>query len=175
MKKIGLVFKETSEKEIKDNLKGSQGFFVVKYAGLSSPDISGLREALKSARARLFVVKNTVARRAFKDSGLEGLMKSIEGPCGIVFLKDEPVACSKAIYDFSKGHEALKLEGGFLKDKPLQAGDIEAMAKLPPKEVLRAQVVMTLNSPIQGFALVLNQLLAKFVICLDQIRQKKTK
>jgi large subunit ribosomal protein L10 len=173
MKKIGLIFKEVSEKRIKDSLKESSALFIVKYSGVKSPDMSSLRQSLKTTGARMFVVKNSVARRAFKSSGIDSLIKSVEGNCGLIFTKDEPVAPSKVLCDFSKDHEALKLEGGLVADKIIEKKDIESMAKLPSKQVLRAQVVMALNSPISGLVITLNQVLSKFVICLDQIREKK--
>lgn len=173
MKKIGLIFKESSESRIKETLKDSGGVFIIKYSGVSSPDLCSLRQTLKGSRASLFVVKNSVARRALKDSSLEPLIKNIDGPCGLVFIKDEPVAASQALCNFTKEHEQLKLEGGALKDKIIEKKDIEHMSKLPSKEILRAQVVGALNSPISGLVITLNQVLAKFVICLDQIRQKK--
>ncbi|MDD3087378.1 MAG: 50S ribosomal protein L10 [Candidatus Omnitrophica bacterium] len=173
MKKIGLVFKEVSESRIKTTLKDSDAVFIIKYSGVASPDLCSLRQTLKGSKASLFVVKNSVARRALKDSGLEVLVKNIEGPCGMVFIKDEPVAISKSLFEFVKEHEQLKIEGGSLKDKVLEKSDIEAMSKLASKEVLRAQVVMTLNSPISGIVITLNQILAKFVYCIDQIKQKK--
>ena len=173
MKKLGLIFKEVSENRIKDTLKKSGAFFVVQYSGVASPDLSTLRQALKNSEARLFVVKNSIARRALKSSGLESIIKSIEGPCGLIFIKDEPVGASKVLCNFVKDHEKLKLEGGYLQDKVLEKKDIEDMSKLPSKEILRGQVVMALNSPIAGIVTTLNQLLVKFVICLDQIREKK--
>jgi large subunit ribosomal protein L10 len=174
MKKIGLVVKEVSQEKIQSSIKTSESFFIVKYSGLSSPDITALRQSLKNSHADLFVVKNTVARRALKGAGLDSIIKSIEGPCGFIFTNKEPVATSKILYDFSKGHEKLKLEAGFLEDKILTENDIKALAKLPSREVLRAQVVGALNAPISGLVVVLSQALKKFVICLDQIRQKKT-
>jgi large subunit ribosomal protein L10 len=174
MKKIGLLFKETSGNRIRNTLRDSNAVFIVKYSGLSAPDLSLLRKSLKSSNASLFVVKNSIARLAFKDAGLEAVLKSIEGPCGLVFAKEEPVGTSKVLCNFLKGHEQLKLEGGFLKDKVIEKKDIESMARLPSREVLRAQVVMTLNSPISGLVITLNQILAKFVYCIEQIKQKKT-
>ena len=174
MKKLGLIFKETSEKGIKENLKKTGSVFIVKYSGLSSPDITALRQALKDSHARLFVVKNTVARRALKSSGLEGAIKSIEGPCGLVFVNEEPAMVSKALYNFAKDHEKLKLEAGFIEDMVLAKSDIEAMAKIPSKEVLRAQVVGGLAAPITKLVMVLNGNIKKLVYCLDQISKKKT-
>lgn len=175
MKKLGLLFKETSENRIKDTLKISNAVFIVRYSGVSSPDLSSLRLSLRGSKAELFVVKNSVARRALKSAGLESIVKGIEGPCGLVFVKDEPVAVSKVLCNFSKDHEALKLEGGSMQEKVLEIKDIEAMSKLPSREILLAMVVGALNAPISGLVITLNQVLAKFVICLDQIKQKKEK
>jgi len=135
--------------------------------------LSTLRQNLKDSNATLFVVKNSIACRALASIGREALVKMIEGPCGMVFVKDEPVAISKVLCKFSKEHQQLKLEGGLLNDKLLEVKDIESMSKLPSKQGLRAQVVMTLNAPISGLIFSLNQVLAKLVYCLEAIRQKK--
>lgn len=173
MKKIGLIVKEASEHRIKNSLKSSSAFFIIKYSGLSSPDLTLLRQSLKGAGANMFVAKNNVARRAFKASSLTSFIQAIEGPCGLIFVKEEPVAVTKILSNFSRDHEHLKLEAGYLEDKVLDRKDIEALAKLPPKEALRAQVVGILNAPVVSFVMVLNQVLKKFVYCLDQIKQKK--
>ncbi len=174
MKKLGLLFKEASESRIKQTLKDSAAFFIIGYSGVASPDLCSLRQALKSSSASLFVVKNSVARRALKESGFDNMLKNIEGPCGFVFMKDEPVAVSQALCNFVKEHEHLKLAGGSFKDRIIEKADIEAMSKLPSKETLRAMAVVALNSPISGLVITLNQVLAKFVYCIDQIKQKKT-
>ncbi|MDD5652978.1 MAG: 50S ribosomal protein L10 [Candidatus Omnitrophica bacterium] len=175
MKKIGLIVKEVSEARLKNSLKGSNSFFVVKYSGLSSPDITALRLSLKGSQADFFVVKNAVARRALKNAGMENAVKYIDGPCGIIFAKDEPVDVSKVLYNFLKDHEKFQLGGGFLKDQILEKKDIEALAKLPSKQALRQQLVVALNAPISKFVRALNGTLSKFVICLDQIKEKKSK
>jgi large subunit ribosomal protein L10 len=173
MKKISLIVKEASENRIKKSRTQASAFFLVRYTGLSSPDLTSLRQSLKTAKAELFVAKNSVARRALKDTGVDSIIKAIEGPCGLVFVKDEPIDATKVLCNFSKDHEKLQLAGGCLDDKILEKKDIEAIARLPGKDVLRAQVVMTLNSPISKFVMVLSGTLKKLVICLDQIKQKK--
>jgi ribosomal protein L10 len=77
MKKIGQLVKETSGSRIKDSFKASQGLIIVKYLGVSSPDMSNLRKTLKGSGADLLVVKNSIARRTMKVLGLEGLIQSI--------------------------------------------------------------------------------------------------
>lgn len=173
-KKLGLLIKEISESRIKSSLKQSNAVFIIKYSGLSSPSISTLRKNLRVANATLLVVKNSVARRALKESGLDVLIPTVEGPCGLVFAKEEPVGVSKVLFNFTKENENLKLDGGFLQDKLLEKKDIETLAKLPSQHALRTQVVVVLNSPISGLVIALNQILSKIVYCLDQIKQKKT-
>lgn len=173
MKKLGLVFKEVSSNRIKKALEGSESFIVIKYSGLSSPDLSSLRQALKSENASCFVVRNKVAQRTLKEKSLDSLIKLIDGPCGLVFIKDEPVNVSRLLCNFAKDHANLLLGGGYLKDKVLGKKDIESLAKLPGKDALRAQVVMALNAPIVKLAMVLNGNLRKLVSCLDQIKNKK--
>ena len=175
MKKIGQVVKEASESRIKDSFKVSKGLIIVKYSGVSSPDMSTLRKTLRGSGADLFVVKNSIARRAMKELGIEGLIPSIQTPCGMIFFKDEPVDTSRILCAFRKEHEKLVLEGGLLQDKLLTLKDIEVMSTLPSKDVLRGKVVVALNSPIAKFVIVLNGTLKKFVVCLDQIRQSKSK
>ena len=174
MKKLGSLFRETLEDNIKKELKASDSVFIIKYSKLSSPDLTSLRQSLRGSNANLFVAKNSITRRALKEMKLEELIKFIDGPCGLVFVKGEPVDTSRALYTFYRDHENLKLEGGFLKDRLVEKKDIEAMAKLPSKEVLRGQVVMALNSPITGLVYVLKQSLTEFIYCIDQIKNKKT-
>ncbi|MFC1805264.1 50S ribosomal protein L10 [Candidatus Omnitrophota bacterium] len=129
--KLGLLFKETSGKLIKESVKESESVFIVKYPKLASPDLSSLRQSLKGTNARLMVVQNSVARRALKGSEMEDIVKFIEGPCGMVFAKEEPVETCRVLSDFSKKHEELKLECGFFNGAVLEKKDIDILASLP--------------------------------------------
>jgi len=172
MEKLSLVFKETLENRIKKYFKESDSIFIIRYSRLSSPELTTLRQSLRGSKATLFITKNSVVRRGLKSLGLEDLIKSIEGPCGLVFAREDPVVTSRALYDFSKQHEQLKLEAGFLEDKILGKKDIESLACLPRKEVLRYQAVVVLKSPISGLVMVLKGNLRRLVYCLEQIKSK---
>lgn len=174
MKKIGLLIKEAAQSRIKNTLKESHAVLIMKYSGVSGPDLSTLRKNLKASNATLFVVKNSVAKRALRDSGMELLINSIEDPCGLVFVKEEPIAASRVLCNFLKEREKSELVGGLLKERLLNRQDIESIARLPSIEVLRLEVVMALNSPIAGLVMSLSQILAKFVYCLEQIATAKT-
>lgn len=175
MQKLGLVVKNYTANRIKESFKESSALLVIAYSGLSSPDLSTLRLSLNGNNSELLVVRNNVARRALKDAGLEEMNKYIEGPCGLVFVKGEPVAASKLVCDFIKDHEPLKIVGGYIDSKVFEKKDIEILAKLPGKDVLRAQVVCALNAPLVKLVMVLNANLKNVVSCLDQVKQKKEK
>lgn len=172
MKKLGVIFKEASETRIKKNVKESNNLFIVKYSGLSGPELNALRLSLRDAKSELFVVKNTIARRALKDLGKESLSSNVEGPCGFVFAP-EPLSVSKVLYNFSKDHAELKLEGGILADAIIGGDQIVSLAKLPSREVLLGRAFGAMKSPITGLVMVLKGNLRKLVYALDQVRQKK--
>jgi len=172
MKKLSTIFKEASENRIKKGLKDSEAFFVVKYSKLSGPDLNALRKSLRGIDSEMLVVRNNTARRALAGQN-EALLNCVQGPCGFVFSKKEPVEASKVLFNFTKDHVNLILAGGLLKDKLLSSKDIEALAKLPSREVLLARAVTAIKSPITGLVFVLKGNLRKLVFCLDQIKQKK--
>jgi large subunit ribosomal protein L10 len=172
MKKLSTIFKEASENRIKKGLKDSEAFFVVKYSKLSGPDLNALRKSLRGIDSEMLVVRNNTARRALSGQD-KALLNFVQGPCGFVFSKKEPVEASKVLFNFTKDHANLILEGGLLKDKLLNSKDIEALAKLPSREVLLTKTVMAIKSPITGLVFVLKGNLRKLVFCLDQVKQKK--
>jgi large subunit ribosomal protein L10 len=173
MKKLGMICKELSRNRIQDSLKSASSVFVIGFSGISSADMTQLRQALRGSNASMFVVKNTVARLAFKDIGCDALAEQVKGPCALIFAQEEPVAASKALCLFYKDHEKLQLEGGLLQDKILTKKDIEALAKLPSKDVLRQQLVIALNAPIVKLVMALNDNIRKLVCVLGQIKDKK--
>lgn len=173
IEKLGLLFKNVSEDRIKKNFKTASSVFVIKYSGLSGPDLNNLRQSLRDSRAEFLVIRNNIAKRALKGLSKDELLPLIDGPCGLVFINEEPVSVSKVLYNFAKEHENLKIFGGLLDARLINKQDIESLAKLPSKEVLRAQLVMTMKSPINGLVGVLKGNLRKLVYCLEQIKGKK--
>jgi len=171
VKKLGLLFRESSERLIKDSLKDAQNLFIINYSKVSSPDLSNLRQVLRNSKARLFMVKNSVARRALKDIGQDAV-KTIEGPCGLVFVKDDPVETCKILYKFLRDHEQFKVESGYLKDRVLEKKDIEALAKLPAKGALRAELVAVINSPLSRLTTVFKHNLNTLTSYLEQRKDK---
>lgn len=97
----------------------------------------------------------------------------LQGPCGLVFIKDDPIATSKVIYNFAKEHQSLKIEGGILKNRILSKSDITTLANLTSKEMLYTKIAVSIKSPVCGFVCVLSNTLKKLVMVLEQIKNKK--
>ncbi len=171
--KISLLVKRSAEKQLDANLNNVGGLIFINYAGLSAPELSILRGRLNANKARLFVVKNSLSKRVFKNKNLDGLSTFIDGPTGIIFVQNEPVAASKVLVDFAKEHTALTLKAGFVKDRILTKAELEVLSKLPSKEILRAKTVYAIKAPLNNLAGILSQILRKTVLVLKAIGDKK--
>jgi large subunit ribosomal protein L10 len=115
---------------------------VADYRGLTVTEIDELRTKLLEHGARFSVVKNTLTRRAAESAGIDALLALLEGPTAIAFLESEgdPVAVAKALDDAAKA-EVLVIKGGLLDGAEIAADDVKRLAKLPPVDTLRAQLV----------------------------------
>jgi len=171
--KVSELYRKGVNKIIQDNLKDIPGLFIIDYSGVAAADMNVLRESLRKTKSKMLVVKNSIIRRAFHGTDKEGINSLIEGPCSIVFTKDDPAASAKILYDFRKGHESLKFKVGLLKDKVLDAKEIEVLAKLPSRNVLIAKAVGGMKAPLSSFVYVLSGNLRKLLYILDEVKKKK--
>jgi len=142
--------KERVIAELTERLRGSQTLIVADYRGLSMPEIDGLRGELLKHGARFSVVKNTLTRRAAEAAGADAVLAMLEGPTAIAFLESDgdPVAVAKALSDAAKTTKILTVRGGVLDGAAISAGDVENLAKLPPLDVLRGQVLGAITAPL---------------------------
>src|SRR5689334_3335451 len=144
--------KERVVAELTERLRTSETLIVADYRGLTMPQIDELRTKLLEHGARFAVVKNTLTRRAAEAAGSDALLALLEGPTAIAFLESDgdPVAVAKALVDAARDTRVLELRGGMLEGRPVEAGEIEALAKLPPADVLRGQVLGAITAPLTG-------------------------
>jgi large subunit ribosomal protein L10 len=156
--------------EIAANIKESQAVFAVDYRGLSVPQASELRSRLRAADARFAVVKNTLTERAADEAGAEALKELLQGPTALTFVHGDAAAAAKAISDYGRETDLLPFKGGFMDGNALSAEDIGAIAKLPSRDVLYAQLVNIVAYPLSGLARTLNQLIGGLAVALGQIR-----
>ena len=134
--------KERLVAELTERLKGAETLIVADYRGLTVTEIGDLRGKLLESGASFSVVKNTLTRRAAEAAGVDALLALLEGPTAIAFLESggDPVAVAKAL-DAAAKTEVLVIKGGLLEGAEIGADDVRQLAKLPPTDVLRAQVV----------------------------------
>ncbi len=145
---------------------------VARYRGLTVAQMSDLRRRLRDTGVSIQVVKNTLARRAAKDTRFEEATPLFTGPVAIAYGND-PVGMAKAMADFAKEHEALEIQGGVLDGKAVTAAEIQALASLPSREVLLAKMLGSMQAPISGFVRTLNEIPSSFVRVLAAIRDQK--
>jgi len=140
--------KVQSVRALKERLGTAKTAVLTEYRGLSVRQISDLRKQLKATAAEYKVVKNRLARLAVKDSPLDPLATYLTGPTGLVLTRQDPVGVAKALQAFVRTNPALTIKAGFVEGKVLEAPELKALADLPSKEALRAQVVGALQGPM---------------------------
>jgi large subunit ribosomal protein L10 len=136
--------------ELTERLKASQALLVADYRGLSMTEIDALRGELLKHGARFSVVKNTLTRRAAEAAGADALLALLEGPSAIAFLEadGDPAAAAKALSDVARTTRILTIRGGVLDGRSLSGDEVESLAKLPPADVVRAQVLGAIVAPL---------------------------
>jgi len=159
--------------QVKEDLEKAKTAIVADYRGLNVEQITKLRRALREENVKFVVVKNTLAKRAAHELGIEALDAYLEGPTAIAYGFDDPVAPAKVLVDYTKEFDKLEVKGGLLEGAPVDLPRIKALASLPSREVLLAQVAGAFAAPMTNFAGAAQALLRKFVGTLDAIREKK--
>jgi len=161
--------KEQAVAELTERLRTAETLIVADYRGLTNAEIDGLRSRLIEHGARFSVVKNTLTRRAAEAAGAEALLALLEGPSAIAFVESggDAVAVAKALSDAARDTKILSIRGGVLQGASLSAEEIERLAKLPPPEVVRAQLLGTLMSPLTTVIALVSAPLRDLVSLID--------
>lgn len=165
--------KEQLVQVLHDELDKSQAVFVTDYMGLNVERITKLRRDISGAGGSYQVVKNTLLRRASEGTPVTGIGQFFTGPTAIAIAHGDAVAVAKALVNFAKDNEQLEIQGGILGERPLTAADIQELAKMPPKEVLLARMLGSLNAPVSNFVGVLAAIVSQLVYVLKAIENKK--
>ena len=163
--------KQAAVAEIVDSFNDAAGAVLTEYRGLTVKQLQELRRSL-GANANYAVVKNTLAKLAAKDAGIDGFDELLTGPTAIAFIKGDVVEAAKGLRDFAKANPTLVIKGGVLDGKPLGAAEVAKLADLESREVLLgklagamlaslSQAVYLLNAPIAQAARLAGALQAK--------------
>jgi len=154
-------------------LAGAQSVVLADFTGLNVAAVSELRRRCRAAGVHYQVVKNTLAKRAVGGAGMEALAAFLDGPNAWALHPSDQVAAAKVLVDFAKDHEACRIRGGFIDGRLLSRRELEALAKLPGRDVLLGQVLGTLQAPMAGFAGVLTALLRGFATVVQAYAKKR--
>jgi len=175
MKKIGLLYREKIIEKITNSWSQKEARIFVNFSKISAFNFNILRNTLRKEGSFIFVSRNSLITRALASFVKDSINNFIDGSTGVVFVNyDDIVKISKILFDFSKENEGFILKGAVLGDKQLSFDELEKISKLPSREVLIAQAVMGIASPLTGFVATLNNILLKFLYLVEEIKNKKS-
>ena len=157
---LNLQEKQAVVAEVSAQVAQAQTIVVAEYRGIPVADITSLRANARKSGVYLHVLKNTLARRAVQGTPFEGLADKMVGPL-VYSMSADAVAAAKVVHEFAKTNDKLVIKGGAYNGKALDAAAVAALASVPSKEVLLAQLLGVMKSPITSMAIVLNALSAK--------------
>lgn len=150
--------KQPVVEEIKGYVKDAKTAVLVDYRGLTVEQDTKLRKALREAGVVYKVYKNTMLRFAFEGTDFAQLDEHLEGPTAVAFGIEDETAPARVLADFTKEADALEFKAGVVAGTLYDAAGIQALAKIPSREVLVSKLLGSMQSPITNFARVLNQI-----------------
>ncbi|MGZ4306315.1 MAG: 50S ribosomal protein L10 [Solirubrobacteraceae bacterium] len=156
--------------EIAGQIEAAQAIFAVDYRGISVSQIADLREKLRESDTRFRIVKNSLSERAADKAGAEALRPLLEGPTALALVGGDAAMAAKALNDTARAlNNIIEFKGGLLDGNVLSADDVRAIARLPSRDVLNAQLVGTIAAPLSGLVRTLNALIAGLAIQLQAV------
>lgn len=161
--------------EFKGHLEKAQGVYVADYQGLNVEQVTQLRAAMRAENVKMRVAKNTLVKRAMKESGYEELSELLTGPNAFVFGFDDPVVPARIIKEFKQKGRLQKPEVvGFVMDGTFMPGErFGEVADLPGKQELIAKVVGSIQAPLSSLVFTFHGILREFVGTLDALAEQK--
>jgi len=162
-------------KNLKEKFLNSEGVFATSFKGFTVAESNEIRKLIREKGGEFRVVKNTLIRLASQDTPVQPLNDFIQGPTALVIAYQDPVEIAKVLDKFIKDHPSLELRGFVIQGKGFNAEAIKDLVKLPPKEVLLAQVLGTLQAPLTNFVGLLSAIIRNFLYVLKAIEEKKSK
>ena len=169
---LNLEQKKAVVAEVSTQLGAAQAIIVAEYRGLEVGNMTELRAKARKAGVYLRVLKNTLVRRAVKDTPFEKLADKLVGPL-VYSISSDPVASAKVMNDFAKANERFVIMAGGLPNSVISAKEVTALANMPSREVLLATLLGTMQAPTVKFVQTLNEVPGRFVRTLAAIRDQK--
>ncbi len=150
--------------EVRERLTQADAALLTEYRGLDVKAMAELRRALRAAGGDYKIYKNTLVRLGARDAGIDQLDALLTGPTAIAFVDGDAAAVAKALREYAKTNPNLVVKGGLLGQRLLSAGDVAALADLPTREAVLAQLAGALQAPIAQLAGLLAALPRNFAV-----------
>jgi large subunit ribosomal protein L10 len=158
--------------QIKERYERASGVIFTEYRGLSVPAIQRLRRSLADQGAEFSVVKNTLFKRAAGDDAANIPEAMTSGPTAVAFVYQDDTATAKALFDFIKDNKAFVVKGGYLDGRLYDGAQMEALSKLPPKDVLMAQLIGVIAAPLSNIVGVIQEIYAAPIRAIGAVADK---
>lgn len=165
--------KQAIVEEISGVASESISLVVADYRGLSVPELTEFRQKARESGVYLRVVRNTLARRAFKNTEFECMDEVLTGPLIFGFAKNEPSAAARLFKDFAKGKQQLKVKALALAGTFYDASQLDAVASLPTRDEALSKLAATMMAPVTNLARLLSEPSTQLARALDSLRQQK--
>jgi large subunit ribosomal protein L10 len=167
--------KEAIVREIKEQLAGATFAILTDFTRMDTMKTAALRKKLRETEARFQVVPNRLFRVVAKELNYAGLEAGLVGPTAIVYGAGDVAATAKTLREFIKGNNKVPVvKIGYMDGAVLTAGNVEALATMPPKKVLQGMLVGTIAAPMSNLVGVMSQKLASLVYVLKAAADKKS-
>jgi len=158
---------------IKADLEGVNAVWVVDACGLTVKETEALRRTIREAGAIMKVYKNTVMKKTLAELDLVNMDEILEGPSAFVFCGEDVAAAAKAVTEFAKENEKLEVKGGMMDNAFVTADEVKAIASLPSKEVLLAQIAGAISGVARGLAVCINGVPSGLARAIQQVADQK--
>jgi large subunit ribosomal protein L10 len=170
---LNLEQKKAVVAEVSEVASNAQAGFAAEYRGLTVTEMTELRANARKADMYLRVVKNTLARRAVKDTDFACLEDAMTGPIVLAFAQNDPAEAARVLNDFTKKHEALVIKALALSGKLLDASELKRLADMPTREQALAMFMGVLQAPIAKFVRTLAEPNNKLARTMAALRDQK--
>ena len=173
--KMGKVKNLETVKSLKEKVAKAKSIVFADYRGLSAGNANDLRAKLKAENSEMLVIKNTLLKVALEEENIktDDIKKDLEGPTMAVFSFEDAISPIKTLFEFARKLELPKIKSALIEGIYADTAKVEEIKNIPSKEVLLAQIVGSMKSPLSGLVNVLGGVHRKFVYALDAIAKKK--
>ena len=171
---LSLEQKQTVVAEIAGQLAKAQAVIVAEYRGLGVGALTDLRAKARKSGVYLRVLKNTLARRAVKDTPFAKLSDQMIGPL-MYGIAQDPVGCAKVLADFAKVNEKFVIRGGAMPNAMMSAKDVKVLASMPSRDELIAMLLGTMQAPVTTLVRTMNEVPGRFVRTMAALRDHREK